>query len=724
MSRANARASAKRAIGEVKQLSRCPRRFPRGRSVSTRSALKTGRESSAARDAERAAKALRLAPTDVDLTRAVEREVTPEITAHAFKTRTRQTFEVEYGAKRGTTENCYVVRGTRASCAIDCVDARHAEQYGAITSIASADFIALLHASPRRMDALASAIANRPPGAACVEVLCSNPAAQTILQALKPNNPLTNAALIAAWKDKDGKLRARLRVVKNNESVDLGGRALTFTTAPTPRWPDLIFARDDNSGVLFTSKFFSAHVANDGDEVFDVGGWDAFGEDWRYYFDCLLSPMAKQAAPVLVRLKAAANRARTDAEGNGANATVNDTNAKGLKDKQRKGGIFRAIVRLFRREAAVVPRVAPATYEGVAAAICPAHGPIIRNSVTEVYREYASWTKKQIAAASDLEIAVIYASAYGNTGAMAQAIARGISKTGIAAELFNCELATPEEITRLLKRCSGFCLGAPTLGGTLPTPVQTALGAIVKDGDLDKPCGVFGSFGWSGEAVDMMEKRLKDGGFKFAFDPLRCKFKPTAETLQLCEESGTDLAQAVRKLERRKQVLERKSVGKAGGGANDTAAAVGRIVGSLCAVTTKSEDTQSAMLASWVSQASFNPPALTVAVAKERAVESFLLTGGKFNLNVLKEGGEKDVMKALLKPFKPGENRFGDLDVSISANNGCAVVNQALACIECTVTKRMEAGDHWIVLAQVETGTLLDEIGVTSIHHRKSGAAY
>jgi flavin reductase (DIM6/NTAB) family NADH-FMN oxidoreductase RutF len=254
--------------------------------------------------------------------------------------------------------------------------------------------------------------------------------------------------------------------------------------------------------------------------------------------------------------------------------------------------------------------------------------------------------------------------------------------------------------------------------------VQTALGAIIKDGDLDKPCGVFGSFGWSGEAVDMMEKRLKDGGFKFAFDPLRCKFKPTAETLQLCEESGTDLAQAVRKLERRRQVLERKSVGKADSAVSDTAAAVGRIVGSLCAVTTKSEDTQSAMLASWVSQASFNPPALTVAVAKERAVESFLMKGGKFNLNVLKEGGEKDVMKALLKPFKPGENRFGDLDVSISENNGCAIVNQSLACIECSVTQRMEAGDHWIVLAEVESGSLLDDVGVTSIHHRKSGASY
>lgn len=689
------------------------------RRATTTAALKTGRESSAASDSKRARDAMQLTPADVDAAPPIVRALSPAITAYVFKTRTRRTFEVEYGAKRGSSENAYVARGASKSCALDCVDSRHADAYGAIAGIGDVDFIACLHAAPRRMDALAAAIAARPAGAECVEVLCSNPGAQVIQQALKANNPLTNENLIAAWKGADGKLRARLRVVKNNEKIDLGDRTLTFTTAPTPRWPDLIFARDDASGMLFTSKFFSAHVASEGDDVSDVGGWEAFGEDWRYFYDCLLAPMAKQVAPVLSRMNSSSE---TGADGDGdAPASENDAQSPVA---QKKGGVLGAIGRLFSGGSKAEERVVPATYDGVAAAICPAHGPIIQSSVTEVFREYTMWTEKQIASASNLEIAVIYASAYGNTGAMAQAIARGISKTGIAAEMFNCELATPDEISQLLKRCSGFCLGAPTLGGTLPTPVQTALGAIIKDGDLDKPCGVFGSFGWSGEAVDMMEKRLKDGGFKFAFDPLRCKFKPTAETLQLCEESGTDLAQAVRKLERRRQVLERKSVGKADSAVSDTAAAVGRIVGSLCAVTTKSEDTQSAMLASWVSQASFNPPALTVAVAKERAVESFLMKGGKFNLNVLKEGGEKDVMKALLKPFKPGENRFGDLDVSISENNGCAIVNQSLACIECSVTQRMEAGDHWIVLAEVEAGTLLDDVGVTSIHHRKSGASY
>ena len=132
-------------------------------------------------------------------------------------------------------------------------------------------------------------------------------------------------------------------------------------------------------------------------------------------------------------------------------------------------------------------------------------------------------------------------------------------------------------------------------------------------------------------------------------------------------------------------------------------------------------EAQSAMLASWVSQASFNPPALTVAVAKERAVESFLLKGSNFNLNVLQSGNEKEVIKALLKPFSPGENRFGEMDVDISETNGCAVVTEALSYLECEVSERMDCGDHWVVLATVKDGKLLREEGLTAIHHRKAG---
>lgn len=62
----------------------------------------------------------------------------------------------------------------------------------------------------------------------------------------------------------------------------------------------------------------------------------------------------------------------------------------------------------------------------------------------------------------------------------------------------------------------------------MPTQVQSALGTILRESRAKQlPCGVFGSYGWSGEAVDEMNQRLRDGGFSFAFEPIKVKFRPT-----------------------------------------------------------------------------------------------------------------------------------------------------------------------------------------------------
>ena len=627
----------------------------------------------------------------------------------------RLKFEVEYGMQRGSTDNSYIVKGADKTALLDLPDKSFASVFAGAIDCGAVDYIVLGHLSPKRVDALATVLEARPADAPAVEVWCSNPAAQVIYAALKPGTPASSEALTKAWKGPEG-LRARLRTVKTGEELPLGGaRRLRFTAAPTPRWPDTVATFDPESGILFTSKLFSAHVATKttgaDEDATDVGlGFDEFGGDWRYFFDCMLAPMARPAARALTTLAPYVGD-DPDASSGGAE-----------RPKSVAPGLTRLLLKFaepFAGDKVYVPKPAKMS------AIAPLHGPVVRSARNELVREYRVWVDAQVKSADDFSVAVIYASAYGNTSAMAQAIARGITKAGVAVEMLNCELSTNEEIEALIKKTDGFCIGAPTLGGHMPTPVSNALGVIVKESTREFPAGVFGSFGWSGEAVDLMEARLKDGGFDFAFSPIRCKFKPTQETLQICEESGTDLAQSVKKIRRKKQSEKTKQVSAGSSfGQSDTAAAVGRIVGSLCAVTAKKDDAQSAMLASWVSQASFNPPALTVAVAKERAVESFLLKGSNFNLNVLQAGNEKDTMKALLKPFKPGENRFGDMEVEISERNGCAIVTEALSYLECEVSERMECGDHWVVLATVREGKLLKEEGLTAIHHRKTGTSY
>jgi hypothetical protein len=122
---------------------------------------------------------------------------------------------------------------------------------------------------------------------------------------------------------------------------------------------------------------------------------------------------------------------------------------------------------------------------------------------------------------------------------------------------------------------------------------------------------VFGSFGWSGEALDLLEGKLRDGGFRFAFAPIKVKFSPDPQTLKTCEETGTALG---RQLQAQQRKAQRRS---AIGGLNESRSnpalqALGRVVGPLCVLTTVKGEGESqlsgAMVASWVSQASFSPP--------------------------------------------------------------------------------------------------------------------
>ncbi|MFN5513426.1 MAG: flavin reductase, partial [Cyanobacteriota bacterium] len=258
----------------------------------------------------------------------------------------------------------------------------------------------------------------------------------------------------------------------------------------------------------------------------------------------------------------------------------------------------------------------------------------------------------------------------------------------------------------------------PTLGGHAPTPIQTALGITLAEADPRKLCGVFGSFGWSGEALDFLEAKFRDGGYRFGFETLRVKFAPTPQILKTCEETGTDFAQALKKAQRASQ--PKPSVSESQSARAEQA--LGRLVGSLCIVTTGQDDLQGAMLASWVSQATFTPPGLTVAVAKERAIESLLYVGQPFVLNILGEGQYQTLMKHFLKAFQPGEDRFQGVETQ-PATNGMPILQAALAYLECRVETRLECGDHWLLYAVVQGGQVLRD-GLTAIHHRKTGAYY
>ena len=114
--------------------------------------------------------------------------------------------------QRGSTDNSYIVKGDDAVALLDLPDKSFAQAFAASVDCGALDYIVLGHLSPKRLDALAAVVNARPADAPALEVWCSNPAAQVIYAALKPDTPASNDALTAAWKSSSG-LRARLRTI-------------------------------------------------------------------------------------------------------------------------------------------------------------------------------------------------------------------------------------------------------------------------------------------------------------------------------------------------------------------------------------------------------------------------------------------------------------------------------------------------------------------------------
>jgi flavorubredoxin/flavin reductase (DIM6/NTAB) family NADH-FMN oxidoreductase RutF len=340
------------------------------------------------------------------------------------------------------------------------------------------------------------------------------------------------------------------------------------------------------------------------------------------------------------------------------------------------------------------------------------HGPVLKHNVTELLTHYRDWSQAQTKA--EKTVAVFYISDYGYSDRLCQSIAKGITKTGLAVETLDLKSADPQEVKELASSAVGIVIGTPPVSGINAQEITGNLGTILASVNPKQYIGMFESQGGDDESILPLFNKFREVGLTKAFDPIRSTETPNESLYQRCEEAGTDMGQL---LTQEVKVKQRKSLD------TDLDKAIGRISGGLYIITTKKGDRSGAMVASWVTQASFDPPGFTVAVAKDRAIESLMQVGDQFVLNILEEGNYQTLMKHFLKRFGPGEDRFAGVDTR-TANNGSPILADAHAYLECEVVSRMECADHWIVYNKVADGRVSKPDSLTAVHHRKVGNYY
>jgi flavorubredoxin/flavin reductase (DIM6/NTAB) family NADH-FMN oxidoreductase RutF len=341
--------------------------------------------------------------------------------------------------------------------------------------------------------------------------------------------------------------------------------------------------------------------------------------------------------------------------------------------------------------------------------IAVGHGPLLYHHLGELVTRYRQWS--QAKAKAETTAGIFYVSDYGYSDRLVQTVARGLTKTGIAVEMLDLKSADPQEVQELVGRSSGLVICTPpTTNSTAQTGLSTILAAVKNKQFF----GILEAFGEDDEPIYPLVNKFREAGLNIGFPAIRIKEIPNEATYKLCEESGTDIGQL---LTRDRAIKQMKSLN------TDLDKALGRLSGGLYIITAKKGDVASAMLASWVSQASFEPLGFTVAVAKDRAIESLMQVGDKIILNVLEEGNYQALMKHFLKRFGPGDDRFAGIKHQ-TAENGCPILTDSLAYMEATVVTRMDCADHWIVYATVDNGRVSKAEGLTAVHHRRVGNHY
>ncbi|MEX1045493.1 MAG: flavin reductase family protein [Chthoniobacterales bacterium] len=149
-------------------------------------------------------------------------------------------------------------------------------------------------------------------------------------------------------------------------------------------------------------------------------------------------------------------------------------------------------------------------------------------------------------------------------------------------------------------------------------------------------------------------------------------------------------------------------------------AALGRVPSGLYAVGAMDEGRRIGMLCSFVEQAGFEPPTISIALGVDRPLRAVVERGGMFAVNIL---GTED--KKLLAAFASGreEDPFARFAL-VENGHGLPQLAEALAWLACRPCGSVAAGDHVVYVAEVVEGCLHREDGEPMIRLRKNGLSY
>ena len=270
--------------------------------------------------------------------------------------------------------------------------------------------------------------------------------------------------------------------VENGGELSLGKRTLTFLETRMLHWPDSMFSYLKEDKILFSSDGFGQHYA--GLERFDDEIGDGIMADAKTYFANILLLYS----PLILKL-------------------VNKVTEMGLAIDM----------------------------------ICPDHGIMWRKDPSKIINAYVEWSEQK----PKRKALVIYDTMWHSTETMAEAIVDSLGQEGVDAKPMHLRRWHRSDIITEVLDAGAILVGSPTLNNGLFPTVSDFLTYMKGLKPKNKVAAAFGSYGWSGEAVKLINHELE--GMKFdIIDPgIRIQYVPNEKGLGPCHELGKKVAEAL-----------------------------------------------------------------------------------------------------------------------------------------------------------------------------------
>jgi len=275
------------------------------------------------------------------------------------------------------------------------------------------------------------------------------------------------------------------KAVGTGDSISLGKNTLVFVEAPMLHWPDSMFTYLTGHNILMPNDAFGQHYATDARFNDQVNQEELFEEALKYYVNILtpFSHLVTKKIQEVLELKLPVD------------------------------------------------------------IIAPSHGVLWRKDPLQIVNKYLEWAAQK----PEPRAVVIYDTMWNATRRMAEAIGDGLADAGVPYKLINAASTDSNDALVDVFKARTVLIGSPTMNNGLLPSLEPLLGEIKGLKFKNKIGAAFGSYGWSGEGVKLIEHHLEESKIPVIRPGIRVKWQPGPDDLEACRAFGREIAEATRK---------------------------------------------------------------------------------------------------------------------------------------------------------------------------------